>query len=66
LSARTTNFDKYSGPEGNISAVEKLDFEPIYKSLDQSKLTTFIKQELVAGDKPELTSAKNVNLSYYV
>jgi len=60
LSARTTNFDKYSGPEGNISAVEKLDFEPIYKSLDQSKLTTFIKQELVAGDKPELTSAKNV------
>jgi len=40
--------------------VEKLDFEAIYKGLDQSKLTTFVKQELLTGDKPELTSAKNV------
>jgi len=60
LSARSTNFDKYSGPAGNIQSVEKLDFEPIYKQLDQSRLTTFIKQELAVGDKPELTSAKNV------
>jgi electron transfer flavoprotein alpha subunit len=60
ISARSTNFDKYAGAGGNISNVEKQDFEPIFKGLDQSKLTKFVSQELVAGDKPELTSAKNV------
>lgn len=64
LTVRATNFDKYAGAGGNISAVEKADFEPVFAKLDQSKLTTFVKQELAVSDKPELTSAKTVPFSY--
>lgn len=57
---RSTSFDKYAGAGGNVQNVDKQDFEPIYKQLDQSKLTSFISQELSVGDRPELTSAKTV------
>lgn len=60
ITARATNFDKYAGAGGNIQAVEKVDFEAIYSKLDQAGLSKFVSEELGAGDKPELTSAKTV------
>ena len=62
ISVRATSFDKYAAAGGNIQSVDKQDFEAIYSKLDQSKLSTFISQELSVGDRPELTSAKTVYL----
>jgi len=60
LTVRATNFEKYQGKGGKIESVEKVDFEPIYSKLNKDTLTKFVKEELVSGDKPELTSAKIV------
>jgi len=60
LSVRATNFDKYEGKNQKVESVQKIDFEPIYSKLDKNNLSQFVKEEVVKGDKPELTSAKLV------
>eukprot|EP01016_Furgasonia_blochmanni_P025164 TRINITY_DN2710_c0_g1_i2.p2 TRINITY_DN2710_c0_g1~~TRINITY_DN2710_c0_g1_i2.p2 ORF type:complete len:183 (-),score=41.81 TRINITY_DN2710_c0_g1_i2:199-747(-) len=61
MTIRATNFEKFTGNSSHDLQVENLDFKPILEaSKGKTRLVSFVKEELSAGDKPELTSARIV------
>lgn len=61
MTIRHTNFEKLRVADSSISAIEKIDVEQILATLNKDNLTKWEKEEISAGDRPELGTAKIVS-----